>query len=154
MTRNVDLKLVEADLENVVFLEKLLFIFKTGFSRSAQKTTISDLKSGKTKYLFVYRGDEFVGVCGYKFPMPTLIETVKTVVLKEFRGQGLGVQISQAIENYCLENFNPHKIMTTIYSENTSMINIKLRQGYKVEGFHPDHEAIGFDEYCLGKVFK
>jgi hypothetical protein len=31
------------------------------------------------------------------------------------------------------------------------MISIKLKQGYTIEGHHPDHEAPGFDEYSLGK---
>jgi hypothetical protein len=32
------------------------------------------------------------------------------------------------------------------------MIQIKLAQGYTIEGFHPAHDGPGLHEYSLGKV--
>jgi GNAT superfamily N-acetyltransferase len=74
-------------------------------------------------------------------------------VLNEFRGQGLGALLSQAIEDEC-KNIGIKKVMTTIYYFNHAMVHIKLKQGYTIEGYHPDHEAPGFHEYSLGKVLK
>jgi len=42
--------------------------------------------------------------------------------------------------------------MTMIYIDNLPMIFIKLKQGYRFEGFHPDHEKPGLHEYSFGKV--
>ena len=43
---------------------------------------------------------------------------------------------------------------STVYYFNHVMVQIKLKQGYTIEGYHPDHEAPGFHEYSLGKVLK
>jgi hypothetical protein len=45
-------------------------------------------------------------------------------------------------------------VMTTVYYFNHLMVQIKLKQGYTIEGYHPDHEAPGFHEYSLGKNLK
>ena len=83
----------------------------------------------------------------------TLVETVKTTIFKEFRGKGLGASLSQAIEDEC-QRKGVKKIISTVYYFNHVMVQIKLKQGYTIEGYHPDHEAPGFHEYSLGKVLK
>jgi GNAT superfamily N-acetyltransferase len=93
---------------------------------------------------------ERVGATGYFQKTPFLCETIKTVVARERRGQGLGV-LPQAIEDeVARRGFT--KVMTTIYVDNLPMIFLKLKQGYRFEGFHPDHERPGLAEYSLGKV--
>ena len=97
------------------------------------------------------RGDEVIGISGMKEVSPYLVETVKTIVFSEKRGRGLGKVLSQAIEDECARR-KYHKVMTGIYTFNLPMLNIKLKQGYTIEGFHPSHEAPGWDEYSLGKI--
>jgi RimJ/RimL family protein N-acetyltransferase len=129
----------------------ILKILNENYSNVAITPTAKSIQNGSVNYFEVLNGTESVGLTGFMYVTATLVETVKTLVFKDKRGMGLGGKISQAIEDYCFKN-GAHKIRTTIYSYNTAMINIKLKQGYTIEGFHPDHEAIGFDEYSLGKV--
>lgn len=94
---------------------------------------------------------ERVGVTGYMVKTPSLVETVKTVVDPQFRGRGMGEALSAAIEAE-VKRRGFKKVMSTIYIDNLPMIFIKLKQGYRFEGFHPDHEQPGLHEYSFGKV--
>jgi len=107
--------------------------------------------SGSTRYFWAYLGKDCVGVSGYIPRTQTLAETVKTVVWPEHRGKGLGKALSQAIEDQVRKD-GFKKAMTTIYIDNFKMIMIKLKQGYRFEGFHPDHERPGWHEYSFGKI--
>lgn len=130
---------------------ELIDIVKKYYSNVAYLPTVKELVEGKTKYFKAYDDQKFVGMSGYYHKTPTLVETVKTIVFSEYRGQKYGESISNAIEEICKAQ-GVTKIMSTIYSTNVAMIAIKLKQGYRIEGFHPDHEAPGFHEYSLGKV--
>lgn len=94
-----------------------------------------------------------VGISSYEIRTRFLAETQKTVIDPRFRGQGWGRAVSEAIEKE-VKRAGFKKVRTTIYVNNLKMIQIKLDQGYTIEGFHPDHEAPGVHEYSLGKVFK
>ena len=96
-------------------------------------------------------GGKRVGTTGYIVKTPFLAEAVKTVVASEFRGKGLGAAVSQAIEEE-VRQAGYRKLMTTILVDNLPMIFIRLRQGFRFEGFHPDHEQPGLHEYSLGKM--
>ncbi len=113
--------------------------------------TESAITSGKILFFWVQDAAIRVGVTGYMAKTATLAETVKTVVHPDHRGKGLGSQISQLIEDE-VRSRGFKKAMTTIYIDNLPMIFIKLKQGYRFEGFHPDHEAPGLHEYSLGKL--
>jgi RimJ/RimL family protein N-acetyltransferase len=97
--------------------------------------------------------DTVVGVTGYVKKTPYLAESVKTVMDPAFRGRGLGVQLSQAIEDE-VRRAGFKKVMSTILIGNIPMIVIKLRQGFIIEGIHMDHEKPGLHEYSLGKVLR
>lgn len=105
------------------------------------------------KYVFFWAllDGQRVGSTGYAPKTPFLCETVKTVVDPAHRGQGLGALISQAVEEE-IRRRGFRKIMTTILIDNLPMIFLKLKQGYRFEGFHPDHEKPGLAEYSLGKI--
>ncbi len=133
--------------------ELIAQIHKEHYSKVPYLPVAADIKKSLTHYFWAYVGDDRIGITGYYLKTKTLAETVKTIIFKEFRGKGYGKLLSQEIENKC-KSIGVTKIMSTIYSFNTPMISIKLQQGYKIEGFHPDHEAPGFDEYSLGKVLK
>lgn len=113
--------------------------------------TKESIVQGKIVFFKVFDGNVQVGITGYAPKTPSLVETVKTVIFPQFRAKGFGVQVSQMIEDEC-KRVGFKKVMSTIYATNISMIQIKLRQGYTIEGYHPDHEAPGFHEYSLGKI--
>jgi RimJ/RimL family protein N-acetyltransferase len=108
------------------------------------------MKGGVVYYRAFYQGEQ-IGITGYAQKTPTLAETVKTTVFNEFRGKGLGGELSQTIEDEC-KRLGIKKVMSTVYYFNHHMVKIKLKQGYTIEGYHPDHEAPGYHEYSLGKV--
>jgi GNAT superfamily N-acetyltransferase len=95
--------------------------------------------------------EKVVGITSYEKKTKYLAETQKTIVAPEFRGQGWGKLLSRAIEDE-VRRRGFRKIRTTIYASNLAMIAIKLEQGYRIEGFHPDHEGPGLDEYSFGKI--
>lgn len=149
-----NLKDYRLDLINLEIAEEAKFIvdfLKSNNYVSAHPILVSNFLGSKSLYFRCFFKNEFIGISGISFKTPTLAETVKSVIDKEFRGLGHGINISQMIENECILR-GVKKIISTIYSDNLKMINIKLQQGYKIEGFHPDHEAPGFDEYSLGKI--
>jgi len=94
-----------------------------------------------------------VGCTAYMKKTPYLAESVKTVVDPSCRGRGLGVAISQAIEDE-LRARGFKKVMSTILIHNLPMLFIKLKQGFLIEGIHMDHEKPGLHEYSLGKVLR
>lgn len=148
-----DLSLKKLDHTQDSIAKEILSLLEENYSNVAFPPSVESIKSGNVVYLEVLQDGQRVGLTGFMYVTKSLVETVKTLVVKEKRGQGLGAKISQAIEDYCI-SLGVHKIRTTIYAHNTAMINIKLKQGYTIEGYHPDHEAPGFHEYSLGKVLK
>lgn len=130
---------------------ELFEIIKKYYTKSPWPPTIETIMKGSVVYFRGMRGEEQVGISGYTLKTPTLAETIKTTVFDEFRGQGIGKELSVLIEEEC-KRIGIKKVMTTIYYFNHPMIAIKLKQGYTIEGYHPDHEAPGFHEYSLGKV--
>ena len=121
------------------------------YPKTAWPPTVEKImKSGVIYFRAFDQGEQF-GMTGYTIKTPALAETVKTIVFESHRGKGLGGVLSQAIEDEC-KRIGMKKVMTTIYYFNHAMISIKLKQGYTIEGYHPDHEAPGFHEYSLGKI--
>jgi RimJ/RimL family protein N-acetyltransferase len=148
------LKLQEIDKNNISHLEQVLLILNESYAKVSYPPTLNSIQKSTINYFFLTNdNDEVVGTTGYKQVTPTLYETVKTVIAQKFQGMGFGKLASQKIEDHVIA-LGAKKVMTTIYKWNTKMIQIKLDQGYVIEGFHPDHEAPGFDEYSLGKVVR
>jgi RimJ/RimL family protein N-acetyltransferase len=117
----------------------------------AVPVTPQSVQTGNIRLFWAWRGETRIGVTGYLPRTQTLAETVKTVIHPEHRGQGLGAELSRLIEEE-VRRAGFKKVMTTIYIDNHAMILIKLRQGYRFEGFHPDHEKPGWHEYSFGKI--
>ena len=150
----MDIQLVpldtHADHERQAFAEFVNKNYKSQLpmeesSLSAEAYHFYWAKAGKTAGI--------VGVTGFVTRTPFLAETIKTVIDPEFRGQGLGMTLSKLIEDE-VRRKGFKKVMSTIYIDNLPMIFIKLKQGYRFEGFHPDHEKPGLHEYSLGKILK
>lgn len=131
--------------------EAIFAIVQKYYTKSPWPPTVEKIMKGGVKYFKAMIDGEQFGITGYVLKTPTLAETVKTTVFDEFQGKGLGKHLSVAIEEEC-KRIGIKKVMTTIYHFNHSMISIKIKQGYTIEGYHPDHEAPGFHEYSLGKV--
>ena len=144
------IKLIPYDLTSRAEAEELFQVIQEYFTQSPWPPSVEKIMKGSTVYFRAFHSDKQIGITGYALKTPTLAETVKTTVLKEFQGSGLGKGLSQAVEEEC-KRIGVKKVMTTIYHFNHTMIAIKLKQGYTIEGYHPDHEAPGFHEYSLGK---
>lgn len=121
--------------------------------------TLEDLKTKSRRFFRAVvvspaaRRAEIVGISGYEVRTPYLVETQKTIISKEHRGGGWGTAVSMAIEKQ-VEKSGFHKVRSCIYHDNFAMIQIKLAQGYIVEGFHRDHDGPGLHEYSLGKILR
>lgn len=147
------IKLLKFDLTKHEEAELVVKIVREYYSNTAFPPTVDKVMNGDIHYFKAFDGDKFVGISGFYLKTPALAETVKTIVFTEFRGQKYGEAISWAIEDEC-RKIGVKKVMSTIYATNIAMIAIKLKQGYKIEGFHPEHESPGFDEYSLGKLIR
>lgn len=148
---DMKIELIPFNLTDDKEVLEIFSIIQRYYEKSPWPPTTELIKKGMVKYFRAYFEGKQVGISGYTLKTPTLAETVKTTIFDEFRGKKLGSMVSLAIEEECKRN-GIKKVMTTIYHFNHSMINIKLRQGYTIEGYHPDHEAPGYHEYSLGKV--
>lgn len=148
-----EIKLVAYDLKNPLEAQEIVDICQKYYARSPWPPTKEKVMAGGVIYFRAMVDGKQFGISGYTLKTPTLAETIKTTVFDEYRGQGLGGKLSQAIEDEC-RKIGVKKVMTTIYYFNHAMVNIKLKQGYTIEGYHPDHEAPGFHEYSLGKILK
>jgi RimJ/RimL family protein N-acetyltransferase len=133
--------------------EELYKVIQAYYQNSPWPPTLEKIMQGSVRYFRALHDGKQIGISGYTLKTPTLAETIKTTIFKEYQGTGLGKVLSQAIEDEC-RRIGVKKVMTTIYSFNHAMVSIKLKQGYTIEGYHPDHEAPGFHEYSLGKVLR
>ncbi|MGE3610265.1 MAG: N-acetyltransferase family protein [Bacteriovoracaceae bacterium] len=141
-------EITKSDLEG---LQTLVEVIRTHYSNTSFPFTLEKAQNPALIFFRAFYQNEFIGVTGLDAKTPLLAETIKTVILPEHRGKKLGALLSQAIEDECRRR-GFKKVMTTIYADNHAMISIKLKQGYTIEGYHPDHEAPGFHEYSLGKI--
>lgn len=146
-------ELVPYNLSDRSEAEALFAIIQKYYTKSPWPPTVEKIMKGGVVYFKAMTDGAQFGITGYTLKTPTLAETIKTTVFDEFQGKGLGKVLSEAIEDEC-KRIGIKKVMTTIYFFNHAMISIKLKQGYTIEGYHPDHEAPGFHEYSLGKVLK
>ena len=131
--------------------EELFEIIQRYYQKSPWPPSVEKIMNGGVKYYRAFFENQQFGISGIAFKTPSLAETVKTTVFEEFQGRGLGKFLSNEIEEEC-KRLGIKKVMTTIYHFNHAMISIKLKQGYTIEGYHPDHEAPGYHEYSLGKI--
>ena len=146
-------ELIPYNLSDRNEVEGLNEIIQKYYTKSPWPPSVEKIMKGGVVYFrAMIEGKQF-GITGYAMKTPTLAETVKTTIFEEFQGKGLGKSLSLAIEDEC-KRIGIKKVMTTIYHFNHAMISIKLKQGYTIEGYHPDHEAPGYHEYSLGKILK
>ncbi len=116
------------------------------------RLTETDLQKSDVVYFWAFDAETHarIGCTAYLIKTRFLVETIKTIIDQDYRGQGYGEALSQAIEDE-VRRRGFKKILTTIYIDNLPMIFIKLKQGYRFEGFHPNHEKPGLHEYSFGK---
>ncbi len=141
------------DLKNSLEAQEILDVVNEYYSKSPWLPTKEKIMAASVVYFRAFNNGKQIGITGYSLKTPTLAETIKTTIFKEFRGLKLGKYLSQAIEDEC-QRIGVKKVMSTVYYFNHVMVQIKLKQGYSIEGYHPDHEAPGYHEYSLGKVLK
>lgn len=147
----MNIKLIPYELNRLEEAQELFKIIQNYYQKSPWPPSVEKLMKGGVKYYRAFYENQQIGISGIDFKTPSLAETVKTTVFNEFQGRGMGKYLSNEIEEEC-KRLGIKKVMTTIYHFNHAMIAIKLKQGYTIEGYHPDHEAPGFHEYSLGKI--
>lgn len=93
------------------------------------------LKAGK--FFFVVSDDKnpFVGMVRMDEydPIHRSIR-VGADVLPALRGQGYGIQIYQAIKNYCFKTLGVHRIWLAVLATNDHAKRLYEKQGFQVEG--------------------
>ena len=141
------------DKNNRDEVASIVALVSKNYPGTAWPFTAESVMDPQKIFFKAYVNGEFIGMTGIAFKTPTLAETIKTIVLQEFRGKNYGKSLSLVVEEECRKR-GVKKVMTTIYADNHSMIAIKLAQSYTIEGYHPDHEAPGFHEYSLGKILR
>lgn len=156
--RNLQIALIPIDLKNSREL-KWLHSFIHSY-HSAPKFILpskDELKNPSHHFFRAFektRGridqSQMIGITSYEVRTRFLAETQRTIISPNFRGQGWGKAVSIAIENQVKKD-GFYKVRSCIYHDNIAMIQIKLAQGYIIEGFHPDHDGPGLHEYSLGK---
>ncbi len=145
------MKLVLYDSRDPAQAQEIVDIIQRYYPDTAWPLTVEKILKSSVLFYRAFYENKQIGLSGIDLKTPTLAETVKTVVLAEYRGRGLGGKLSQAIEEEC-RRLGVKKVISTIYTFNHAMISIKLKQGYLIEGHHLDHEKPGFHEYSLGKI--
>lgn len=91
------------------------------------------------------------GVTCYQALSENLAITRFSCIETDHRGRGYGRKMSWTLEEE-IRKAEFGKIFCEIYSDNLANINLKLSQGYQIEGFHRDHFDKGKHEYSLGKI--
>lgn len=148
-----EVKIIPYDLKDDGSVTELHRLIMEYYPKSPWPPTEAHIRGGSVTYFKAMLGDKQIGITGYSIKTPQLAETIKTTIFHEFRNQGLGKILSVVIEEEC-RRIGIKKIISTVYYFNHLMVQIKLKQGYTIEGYHPDHEAPGFHEYSLGKILK
>lgn len=143
--------LIPYNIHDMNEVNELVSIMTKYYSDAPWLPSQEKIMTGEVRYFRALNDGKQIGISGYIKKTPALAETVKTTVFEEFKGKGFGKLLSVAIEEEC-KRAGIKKVMTTIFHFNHTMISIKLKQGYTIEGYHPDHEAPGFHEYSLGKI--
>jgi len=92
-----------------------------------------------------------IGIVSFQVITPWLVDLQRTLVDVNHRGKGYGREISEAIEKI-IRDLGYGKIMMACYSTNTAIINLKMSEGYVIEGCLRDHYAKGKHDYIFGKV--
>lgn len=105
----------------------------------------------EANYFFVYnQKDELIGMTSYIKKSKRLVMTERTILYPKYRGQGYGTAISACLEDE-LKKKGFKKIICEILTFNISMLIIKIRQGFLIEGLMRDHDNRGIHQYFLGK---
>lgn len=105
----------------------------------------------KLNFFILLADNVVVGVSCYQALSEHLAITRFSCIDEKHRGKGYGRFMSEAMEQE-IRDAGFGKIFCEIYADNTVNLAIKLSQGYKIEGSHPDHFDKGKHEYSLGKV--
>lgn len=94
-----------------------------------------------------------IGIVSFQYITPWLVDLQRTMVDVAHRGKGYGREISRLIEQE-IRDRGHGKIMMTCYSTNMAIINLKLSEGYLIEGCLRDHYDKGKHDFIFGKVLR
>ena len=139
-------------LEDATMYETIKFLYQNHHS-TPKELLKNELPEATYLLAFLETGRSvapMIGFTSYKNITNTLYMTERTIICPEYRGKGYGKALSLELESY-LKKLGAHKICCEVLSFNKKMLNIKLDQGYVIEGFMRNHDAPGVDQYFLSK---
>jgi len=111
---------------------------------------VDDMYISRTTWFKVFDGVNFIAIFSYTKLSDYLVIVRRTIVKPEFRNQGYSFKIWNKAEQMFIE-LGFKKIISEVLSENMKMLNIKLNQGFVLEGLRRDHDAPGIHRYELSK---
>jgi RimJ/RimL family protein N-acetyltransferase len=79
---------------------------------------------------------------------------IVTGILKEFRGQGIGSQLFNELDNWSISN-HIHRLELTVMCHNQAGIALYKKMGFKIEGTKKDSLIVDgeyVDEYYMAKI--
>lgn len=77
-----------------------------------------------------------------------------TVVMPEWRRQGLGRMFRRTVEQLITRDTRVRKLYLTINASNQGALLFNLGLGYRIEGVLPDHYRNGEQELVLGRIMR
>jgi len=120
----------------------------------APEYLIPSIKEMENPKLYLYCRENIygkvVGVTSFLHLTPRVVETLRTVVAKGFREEGLGKSLAEDIEKI-IRNKGYQKMTSHVYTDNHKMICLKIKQGFLVEGLSRNHDGDGCHEYRMSK---
>lgn len=141
--------LVKIDLSNIQNRQELYNFYHRNYDAPAHLLPESPESIEGIYYAFT-DGVHTLAVTKHVYPTPHLLKTNHTVVHKDFRGQGVGKRLGDAVEEMVRE-MGVTKITCHVYVDNLPSVMLKLKQGFLVEGLLRNHEETGRHEYIMGK---
>ena len=97
----------------------------------------------------IAKDGEWMAVSSILMRSPNLAEIQRTVVGKLYRGIGMSNDVFTH-QRDLLYDRGFRKIACEVYADNLRMLHVRMKQGFRIEGCHHDHDAPGVDEYTLG----
>lgn len=109
-----------------------------------QKKWVEKVTNDSSQILFIVadnQTDEFIGFCSlYDIDRRNAkAEYGRLLVDPKFKGKGIGKQIEGMILEYAFNHLNLHKVYAEVFSNNKNVIEMHIRNGFKIAGEYKEH---------------
>ncbi len=152
-SQKIDVKLIPLDASQAANRVSIIEFLKEHHTTDPKHFPDPEQPFNKYNFYFLFKPSTatMLGVSCYSRLSDHLAITRFSCIHKDHRGQGYGRLQSDCLEQE-IRKAGFGKIFCEIYSDNLANLNLKLSQGFQIEGFHKSHFDKGRDEYSLGKI--